>query len=184
MLMVGQHKYLTGRAAPHTQGRCSRCPHSVPSLGFSLIELMVTLGVMSILAAVSAPNFSSWISGKRADAVAQKIVGAFKLARSESVSLASDVTMTWNPNTGQINVTEDVSGETLLSVAFDASTISVIDDNEDDSVTFSALGRPGASVTMGVCVAAGVSKGSVGVGLSNIGRVSLSDNSENSVISC
>jgi prepilin-type N-terminal cleavage/methylation domain-containing protein len=53
--------------------------------GFTLIEMLVSVAIMGILAAIVAPNFYSALSGKRIDDVLGKIEGAIKEAQSTSI---------------------------------------------------------------------------------------------------
>lgn len=58
-------------------------PHS--ARGFSLVELFVTLGVLSILTAVSIPLITSTINASRITGSANEFVTALQLARMESI---------------------------------------------------------------------------------------------------
>lgn len=61
--------------------------------GFTLVELMVTLAVAIILIAVGMPLFSGVAANNRATAQANTYLGAFKLARSEAVKRATEVSV-------------------------------------------------------------------------------------------
>ena len=61
--------------------------------GFTLVELMVTLAVAIILLAVGMPLFSGMAANNRATAQANTFLAGFKLARSEAVKRASDVSV-------------------------------------------------------------------------------------------
>lgn len=53
--------------------------------GFTLIEILVTIALTGILAAITAPGFISWLENKKIDDVSASIEGALKEAQSTSV---------------------------------------------------------------------------------------------------
>ena len=106
--------------------------------GFTLIELMVTVGILAILAAVSAPSFSDILISMRMRATAYDLVGDLVLARSEALKRGAKVTITpaatgW---TGGWTVTSAVVGAVPVSkrnpvgygVAFASTTDKVVFD--------------------------------------------------------
>ena len=152
--------------------------------GVTLIELMVALAIFAIITSIAAPNFSTWVSDKRISSEAQKIAGAFKVARSESLALADQVTVTWDTNTGDIIVMDVASNEEIYHVTYSPDAINLIDNDNDNQVSFNAQGRSNKVLTVGVCSRNNVSKKSMAMELSSIGRVSVKDNKEDAVIAC
>jgi len=59
--------------------------------GFTLIELMVTVGVVAILAAVAIPSFSSMIQNGRQSSVYNGLISELNYARSEAVKRSTSV---------------------------------------------------------------------------------------------
>jgi type IV fimbrial biogenesis protein FimT len=55
------------------------------SFGFTLIELMMTLTIMGIVLVVGVPSMQSMIINDRLTTTTNSIVGAFHVARSESI---------------------------------------------------------------------------------------------------
>lgn len=55
------------------------------SKGFTLIELMVTVGVMAILAAIAYPSFQGTLRSNRVVSASNEVAGLMSLARSEAI---------------------------------------------------------------------------------------------------
>ena len=87
------------------------------SRGFTLIEIMITLTVFAVLAALAAPSLSGFIVSSRLTGYANDVLGALNLARAEAIrrgqrvvmcpvnltSGAADVSACVNPGTGAWN---------------------------------------------------------------------------------
>lgn len=54
-------------------------------LGFTLVELMVTVAIVAILSAIALPSFSNSIRNNRLATMTNEFIGAVNLARSEAV---------------------------------------------------------------------------------------------------
>jgi len=55
------------------------------SHGFTLIELMVTVTILTLLLLASIPSFSGWVANARVRSVAEEIANGLRLAQSEAV---------------------------------------------------------------------------------------------------
>ncbi|MGB0956139.1 MAG: GspH/FimT family pseudopilin [Panacagrimonas sp.] len=56
-----------------------------PALGFTVIELMVTLAVAAILASLAAPSMRTLIERRHLEGAAREVVGNLVLARSQAI---------------------------------------------------------------------------------------------------
>jgi type IV fimbrial biogenesis protein FimT len=68
-----------------------RLPHAKFELGFTLIELMVTLAVMAVVLAAAAPSFAEFFDKYRLRGAADAVVSMVSNARAESVKADQDV---------------------------------------------------------------------------------------------
>ena len=91
--------------------------------GFTLIELMITLIVLSIVLTIAVPSFVTWIKNNRIDAATRNLTGAFQLARSEAVSRQTVITINnggnWD-NGLTIYTDTNPAGNTVYNAAEDS----------------------------------------------------------------
>src|SRR5437870_3761801 len=66
--------------------------------GFTIVELMVTLAVLSILLAIAIPAFNDAILGNRLTSYANDLVGGSLQARSEAVKRNTTATLCVSSN--------------------------------------------------------------------------------------
>lgn len=62
-------------------------------IGFTLIELMITLGIVAILLTVGVPSLKSFMQGNQLIATSNEILSALHVARNEAIKLNARVTI-------------------------------------------------------------------------------------------
>jgi type IV fimbrial biogenesis protein FimT len=61
--------------------------------GFTIVELMITLIIVSILLAVGIPSLKSFLQGNQLVAATNELLSAIHIARSEAIKLQTSVTI-------------------------------------------------------------------------------------------
>ncbi len=68
--------------------------------GFSLVELMVAIGLLAVLAAIAIPNLSSWLPSYRLKSAARDLYSNMQKAKMAAIKSNSTVTLNFTASTG------------------------------------------------------------------------------------
>lgn len=166
--------------------------------GFTLIELMVTIGVGSILLTLAVPSFQSIIAGNRATALANEMVTALTLARSEAVKRGASVSICpagfddqgeveecdengdWEQgwivfldtnSNGDFDPDEEI--RTWLKWQLDEDRRPSINAGGTDIIQFEALGVPDAAVTFDIHLDGCKGNQARRINIGPVGRISM-----------
>ena len=122
--------------------------------GFTLLELLITVSVLSILIATAAPSFSSVTQSVKMQRLAGELNGFLIQAKSESVKKNQDLWVHFSTaknevqSTGDWTVwlkpTEDLTGETLLQLSGESfRDVSFSHNYTGERISFESVrGRP------------------------------------------
>lgn len=146
------------------------------SKGFTLIELMLTIMVLSIGLMVAVPSFISTIERNRVASNANLLVGALNYGRVEATKQGRQINVgVIDPLTGQWGVWRDADADDAYDAGeeirvFDALPDTLVLTSALDTYTFLPTGFADAAGTLKLCSSANDSNGSlISVALS--GRV-------------
>ncbi|TXT23418.1 MAG: type IV fimbrial bioproteinis protein FimT [Gallionellaceae bacterium] len=64
------------------------------SAGFSLTELLITIVIVAILAAIAVPSYREFVAGQRIKTASFDIMAVLTLARSEAIKRNTDISIT------------------------------------------------------------------------------------------
>lgn len=147
------------RVSTHKPGRCGRGlgARLAPMRGFTLIELMVTVAILAILAAVAAPSFNEAILSNRLASFANNFVASAQLARSEAIKRNATVTLCRSANGTACATTGSwqqgwivLSGTTVVQYQ-QALAAGYLLTGDVDSVAFQPIGAGVTSATLKLC---------------------------------
>jgi prepilin-type N-terminal cleavage/methylation domain-containing protein len=68
--------------------------------GFTLIEVMVVIGIIAILAGAAIPGFSAWLPRYRLKSAVQDLYSNMQLAKMNAVRTGQNSIITFNPGSG------------------------------------------------------------------------------------
>lgn len=111
--------------------------------GVNLIELMISLTIMGILAAIAAPSFETWMNNMKIKTNTENIFAGIADARAEAIKLNSSVSFVMDDK-GSWNVI-DVSSDKVILENKQSSTLDTVSASASPSgantITFNGFGR-------------------------------------------
>jgi len=96
-------------------------PHKPKQRGFSLIELMVVIGIIGLTAAIALPSISGYVQANRIRAGQDLVASAFQRARNMAIMRNTQMgvsVITEDTNTFWVHVEDTIAGVTAGNVGF------------------------------------------------------------------
>ncbi len=128
--------------------------------GFTLIELMITVILISVILGIGVPSFKEVIRSSRLSSASNTFISSMHLARSEAVKRRTKINVTASDSSNSANewgndgwtISVVSSGETLKTVqALQGSNISLNSTNDVATFTYSADGSVSSADALNVC---------------------------------
>ena len=146
--------------------------------GFTLIELMVAMGVIAILASIATPNVISWMGNAKVSSASRQVLSSIQDARVHSIRVNattevefsetgdSYVTRKWNPQSEEWNLQTHTlpAGVQITSASFSGGRI----------LSYNGRGLPGS--TWGSVVLANNSGRTIRVRVNSSGSARIANN--------
>ncbi|MEM8672718.1 MAG: GspH/FimT family protein [Cyanobacteria bacterium P01_G01_bin.67] len=107
--------------------------------GFTLIEMIITVIIIGVIAAIAAPNFLGLLNRNRANSGIAQIEGAIREAQRQAIKDSNSCTVNIT------SATRTVSGGCLLSNRVLDNNVTI---NSDQSITFSGKGNTANNATI------------------------------------
>lgn len=118
--------------------------------GFSLVEVLVALGIFSVLAMAASPFYADYVANSRLREGGNVLLGEALFAQAEAVKRNANVMLSRTAGNGILRVF-DANGNELRMRRMPGGVTA----SGDNSVTFGASGRPvpfGTAVSMNLSV--------------------------------
>lgn len=112
--------------------------------GFTLVELMITVAIFAIVAAIAAPAMQRMVTAGRLNGATEELVTALQLARSEAVRRNSAVTICSSDDGATCSGSGDWSRWIVTGADNTAGTIDTIRDRSANAAL--RLSGPGAGI--------------------------------------
>lgn len=121
------------------------------SLGFTLIELMVTIAVLAIIVSIAAPSISTQLANQRVKSTAATLENALKEAKVESVIRRQDIALVYDNTSNPRVITTNSSGTNAGVIARHNYNPNSTIVSTPRAITFEPSKRVSAMVTYTIC---------------------------------
>ena len=120
--------------------------------GFTLIELVVTLTILTLLTTLAVPSFRGYLSNQLVKSLSYELMASLRYARSEAVKRNATVSVVANDaGWGAGWSIQDSGGNVIRSRSANASAWSIVEASSQTSIGFKGNGRCSNAASFSVC---------------------------------
>jgi type IV fimbrial biogenesis protein FimT len=126
--------------------------------GFTLVELLIIIGIFTVLAAVAIPAFSSWAPNFRLNAAARDLVSNLQKVKMEAVRRNANVVLSFSPQayvpegkvgSYQIFVDDGAGGGNAGNFVKDGGEVVILQATMPDNVSLYSAVFTGSTTAVG-----------------------------------
>jgi len=111
--------------------------------GFTLMEIMVVIGIVGILSAIAIPSYIQWMPKHRVGNAARAVMSAVEFARINAIKTNADVTLNFDIDNERLTVVD--AGATTLRTRQMPNDVDLQDSGLGTAVTFNGHGFSNAT---------------------------------------